>query len=165
MLSAVQTDAGHRRNLPYGYAVQADGSVAADEDEQAVLLRLQLWREAGYSFRLIAASLNATDYRTRAGTEWSKSSLSWLWRSGRRAADVPLTVRSVAVGDRLYVLDMETVPSWCLRELSEAEAFVSLYVSDPAFRGRCRAVAASDSFVLKAELRSQVAAWAEEQQV
>jgi len=62
----------HHRGIPYGYAVQRDGSVAADEDEQAVLLRLQLWREAGYSYSVIAASLNAAGFRTRAESGWTK---------------------------------------------------------------------------------------------
>ena len=48
----------------YGYAMSSSG-LLPDESEQAVLVRLQLWREAGYSFRLIAASLNAAGYRTR----------------------------------------------------------------------------------------------------
>ena len=57
----------HHRGIPYGYAVQRDGSVAADEDEQAVLLRLQLWREAGYSYSVIAASLNAAGFKDASG--------------------------------------------------------------------------------------------------
>lgn len=77
----------HHRGIPYGYAVHRDGSVAADEDEQAVLLRLQLWREAGYSYSVIAASLNGAGFRTRAESGWTKAALSWLWRNGRRAAD------------------------------------------------------------------------------
>ena len=101
----------HQRNLPYGYAVQTDGSVAADADEQAVLLRLQLWREAGYSYSVIAASLNGAGFRTRAETEWTKAALSWLWRNGRRPAAVPQYVSAVAVDGRLYILDMDTVPS------------------------------------------------------
>ena len=98
----------HHRGILYGYAVQRDGSVAADEDEQAVLLRLrlQLWREAGYSYSVIAASLNAAGFRTRAETEWTKAALSWLWRNGRRAVDRKETVE---VDGLLYVLDMASI--------------------------------------------------------
>lgn len=51
------------------------------------------------------------------------------------------------------------------RQMEESATWRSLYVSDEAFRAKCLEAYASDSFRLKAELRSQVDAWAEVHQV
>ena len=58
-------------NVPFGYRLADDGrSLIACDDEQRILELIRQLREAGYTLRAIADSLNADGYRTRRGSAW-----------------------------------------------------------------------------------------------
>jgi DNA invertase Pin-like site-specific DNA recombinase len=58
----------------YGYKAE-NGSLVADDEEQAVLGRITELRSSGATLRQIAATLNAEGYRPRRSSQWSHGSL------------------------------------------------------------------------------------------
>lgn len=57
--------------IPFGYQLASDGRMLlAEAGEQRVVALIQSLRSAGKSMRAIAAELNQTGLRTRAGTPW-----------------------------------------------------------------------------------------------
>jgi site-specific DNA recombinase len=58
-------------NVPYGYALQADGkTLVEDPEESAVIWQMRRWREEGATLRGIADKLNQHGVRTRSGSAW-----------------------------------------------------------------------------------------------
>jgi DNA invertase Pin-like site-specific DNA recombinase len=58
-------------NIAYGYRLSSDGThLEADEDEQAVVVRIATLRRARKTLREIARDLNQRGCRTRRGSEW-----------------------------------------------------------------------------------------------
>lgn len=58
-------------NVPFGYRLADDGrSLIACDAEQRIIELIRQLREAGYTLRAIADSLNADGYRTRRGSAW-----------------------------------------------------------------------------------------------
>jgi len=58
-------------NVPFGYRLADDGrSLIACDAERRILELIRQLREAGYTLRAIADSLNADGYRTRRGSAW-----------------------------------------------------------------------------------------------
>jgi DNA invertase Pin-like site-specific DNA recombinase len=57
---------------PYGYRVAAAGGLEPDEDEQAVLATIGVWRAEGWSWQSIADDLNERGWHKRNGTPWRK---------------------------------------------------------------------------------------------
>jgi DNA invertase Pin-like site-specific DNA recombinase len=58
-------------NIAYGYRLSSDGThLEADEDEQAVVVRIATLRQAHNTLREIARDLNQHGCRTRRGSEW-----------------------------------------------------------------------------------------------
>lgn len=52
---------------PYGYRPGADGQLEQDEGEQAVIGEIRRLRDAGLSYRAIAAELDRAGMRSRTG--------------------------------------------------------------------------------------------------
>ena len=65
-------DRGERAgNIPFGYALNADGrTLDANADEQRVIGLLRELKAAGYTLRQIADELNRQGFTTRRGTAW-----------------------------------------------------------------------------------------------
>lgn len=58
-------------NVPYGYALAADGiALTTDSEEQAVLAAIRQLRAEGGTLRQVASELNARGVRTRSGSLW-----------------------------------------------------------------------------------------------
>jgi len=55
-------------DVPYGFAVTADGTLVADSDEQAMLTAIRTARQRGYSQRQVVAELARQGFTTRKGT-------------------------------------------------------------------------------------------------
>ena len=66
---------------PYGYRVDTEGRLVADEDEQAVKRAAAKLRAAGLSLRAVGAALAARGLLPRDGGAWSPAAVSRLMKA------------------------------------------------------------------------------------
>ena len=63
---------------PYGWWPNRNGRIAASKKEQAVIGRMQLWRNHGLSNDAIAYRLNEQKVPTRTGRPWSATAVQLI---------------------------------------------------------------------------------------
>ena len=63
---------------PYGWQRLRHGKIAASKKEQAVIGRMQLWRDHGLSNDAIAYRLNEQKAPTRTGRPWSGTAVKLI---------------------------------------------------------------------------------------